>query len=238
MKLRGSTLAAVIIFTLSLAMVLVPALTGIGQRADTTQNPAQDVPAEEYDANSPDETASDDNASASDASGSGRQDVQTQPAATPAPTATPAPPEPPKPTATPAPIIEMIVPIKDYKYLSATFSDTHHGADFASDKGAEIFAAADGTVSYAGNGYGTGGDDYGLCIAVDHGDGILTLYAHNSRNLVKEGDPVTRGQTIAYVGSTGNATGPHLHFEVRYNGENIDPSPYIGLDVAGSYVGP
>ncbi|PKM84201.1 MAG: peptidase M23, partial [Firmicutes bacterium HGW-Firmicutes-11] len=70
-------------------------------------------------------------------------------------------------------------------------------------------------------------NSYGYMIIVDHGGGIATLYAHNSKLLVANGDIVTRGQVIAKAGSTGMSTGPHLHFEVRVNGEYKNPMSYL-----------
>ena len=70
-------------------------------------------------------------------------------------------------------------------------------------------------------------ETYGWMVEVDHGYGIRTVYGHNARNLVKAGDRVTRGTTIAFVGSTGKSTAPHLHFEVRENGVPVDPRKYL-----------
>jgi len=94
----------------------------------------------------------------------------------------------------------------------------HEGVDLAADYGAPVRAAAAGRVIFAGP-RGT----YGLAVIVDHGGGVATLYAHNSRLLVREGDAVRAGEPLALVGSTGRATGPHLHFEVRYYGVPVDP---------------
>ena len=102
--------------------------------------------------------------------------------------------------------------------------ETHSGIDIRAAHGAEIQAADDGVVILSGRNGG-----FGITVIIDHGDGIHTLYAHNSRNLVSVGDRVTRGQAIALVGSTGVSTGPHLHFEVRVGGRWVDPGPFLGL---------
>lgn len=98
----------------------------------------------------------------------------------------------------------------------------HTGIDIPAPTGTAIKAAAAGTVIYAD---WLGG--YGKCIMVDHGGGIVTLYAHNSSLTAKVGQTVSRGETIAKAGSTGNSTGPHLHFEVRKNGAYVDPLPWV-----------
>lgn len=99
----------------------------------------------------------------------------------------------------------------------------HNGIDIALKEGTEIKAAASGTVVFSGEAKG-----YGKVVIVEHEGGISTLYGHNSVNLVKKGDRVEAGQTIALSGSTGRATGPHLHFEVRKEGEAVDPTQLIG----------
>jgi len=98
----------------------------------------------------------------------------------------------------------------------------HTGIDIACPTGTRVVAANAGRVMMAG-----WNNSYGYVVMVDHGGGIVTLYAHNSSLSVKEGDIVTRGQTIALSGSTGMSTGPHLHFEVRVNGHYKDPMPYL-----------
>ena len=98
----------------------------------------------------------------------------------------------------------------------------HTGVDLAAPGGSNILAADGGTVISAG---WNGG--YGNCVVVDHGGGISTLYAHASRLCVSKGDSVTRGQVIAKVGTTGNSTGNHLHFEVLISGKHTNPMPYI-----------
>ncbi len=100
----------------------------------------------------------------------------------------------------------------------------HSGMDLAAPQGSNAVAAEAGTVRMAG---WNGG--YGYCVIIDHGGGVATLYGHNSKLLVSAGQTVSRGQVIAKVGSTGNSTGPHLHFEVLINGSTTNPAPYIGL---------
>lgn len=99
----------------------------------------------------------------------------------------------------------------------------HTGIDIGAGYGASVIAAEGGTVLRAG---WNGG--YGQYIVIDHGNGLSTLYAHNSTLLVSAGQVVTRGQKIALVGSTGNSTGPHLHFEVLLYGQTQDPMSYFG----------
>lgn len=94
----------------------------------------------------------------------------------------------------------------------------HTGLDLRAHGGTPVYAAADGTVSLSGE-----SGAYGNVVLLDHGGGLQTLYAHHERNLVGVGDVVRRGQPIALVGHTGNATGDHLHFEVRWNGGTVDP---------------
>jgi len=98
----------------------------------------------------------------------------------------------------------------------------HQGLDIGADYGSIIRAAADGTVIEAGP-----HPSYGNYVKIDHGGGVQTLYAHQSRIAVDVGEEVSRGQTIGYIGSTGVSTGPHLHFEVRVNGEKVDPLLYL-----------
>ncbi|MEO2058292.1 MAG: peptidoglycan DD-metalloendopeptidase family protein [Thermoleophilia bacterium] len=98
----------------------------------------------------------------------------------------------------------------------------HQGLDIAAPTGRPITAAKSGTVIVAG---WSGG--YGQLVVIDHGGGLATAYAHQSRIAVKTGDPVTQGGLVGFVGSTGHSTGPHLHFEVRVNGAARDPLPYL-----------
>ncbi len=98
----------------------------------------------------------------------------------------------------------------------------HRGVDVAAREGTLVLAAADGVVRRAGE---QGG--YGQAVVLDHGEGWSTLYGHASELLVGPGEVVRRGQPIARVGHTGVATGPHLHFEVRIDGEKKDPLQYL-----------
>lgn len=98
----------------------------------------------------------------------------------------------------------------------------HAGLDIGADYGEPVHAADSGTVVYAG---WMGG--YGNAVMIDHGGGMVTLYGHNSSITVGEGEQVSKGQTIALAGSTGNSTGPHCHFEVRIHGEVVSPLQYL-----------
>lgn len=98
----------------------------------------------------------------------------------------------------------------------------HNGIDIAVVTGTPIRAAADGRVIYSG---ANGG--YGIMVIIDHGSGVETRYAHHSRNVATVGQNVKRGDIIAYSGNTGNSTGPHLHFEIRHNGNPVDPIKFL-----------
>ncbi len=100
----------------------------------------------------------------------------------------------------------------------------HTGLDIAASSGTSLLAANAGRVLFSGT-RGT----YGKAVIIDHGGGIVTLYAHCSSLVASEGQDVKKGDVIAKVGSTGLSTGPHLHFEVRVNGNYVDPKPYLGL---------
>ena len=99
----------------------------------------------------------------------------------------------------------------------------HTGLDIAAPNGTTIKAAASGTVTYSGN----ANDGYGYYVIISHGNGVTTLYAHCSQLLVSKGQTVSQGTVIAKVGSTGNSTGNHLHFEVRKNGITYNPQNYV-----------
>ena len=98
----------------------------------------------------------------------------------------------------------------------------HPGLDFRGPKGSPIYAAARGIISFAGQRSG-----YGNCVEIDHGNGLVTRYAHMSAFRSHIGQPVAPGQIIGLIGSTGRSTGPHLHFEVRINDRPINPRPFL-----------
>jgi murein DD-endopeptidase MepM/ murein hydrolase activator NlpD len=99
----------------------------------------------------------------------------------------------------------------------------HKGIDFASPRGSEVISVAAGVVTFAGEKAG-----YGNLVEVSHGNGLITRYGHNQGLAVGVGRTVSRGDTLAYVGSTGRSTGPHVHFEVLKAGRQIDPLTFIG----------
>lgn len=98
----------------------------------------------------------------------------------------------------------------------------HQGLDVAAPLGSAVFATADGVVEYAGN-FGA----YGKLVRISHGFGLATKYAHNEEIVVKRGDKVTRGQTIAKVGSTGRSTGAHVHYEILIHEKPVDPRRFL-----------
>jgi murein DD-endopeptidase MepM/ murein hydrolase activator NlpD len=104
-------------------------------------------------------------------------------------------------------------------------SRPHEGIDVSAPMGAEIIAPASGTVTKVGKESG-----YGNVLEIDHGNGIVTRYAHCSKIDVRQGQRVTRGQRVAAVGSTGLSTGPHLHYEIHINGKVVDPLTYVLSD--------
>jgi murein DD-endopeptidase MepM/ murein hydrolase activator NlpD len=104
----------------------------------------------------------------------------------------------------------------------------HLGLDLDAPIGSDIHAVADGVVTWSGQRSG-----YGNVVEIDHGNGYMTRYAHNSRNVVQAGTRVHAGQTIAKVGSTGRSTGPHCHFEVWLNGHAVNPMTYVRAKRSG-----
>lgn len=112
-----------------------------------------------------------------------------------------------------------------YGYRTDPFNGAqawHSGVDFAGKEGGDVIAVAGGVVTASGERYG-----YGNMVEISHGDGIVTRYAHNEKNLVAIGDVVKKGEAIALMGSTGRSTGPHVHFEVLRHGKTIDPERFI-----------
>lgn len=119
-----------------------------------------------------------------------------------------------------------IFPVSGYRISSNygyRWGSFHHGVDLACSKGTSIKAADGGTVIFAG----WKSSSYGYFVEIDHGDGITTRYAHCSSVDVEVGDKVAQGEHIAKVGSTGKSTGPHLHFEIRFDGESTNPLNYL-----------
>ena len=99
----------------------------------------------------------------------------------------------------------------------------HNGLDIATHYGSPVRATAKGVVSYSSY-----TKIYGHLVKVDHGYGLETWYGHLSKRLVKKGDPLERGEILGKVGSTGRSTGTHIHYEVKENGESVDPKKYLG----------
>lgn len=98
----------------------------------------------------------------------------------------------------------------------------HRGLDFAGNEGSDVLAVAAGVVTWSGKRYG-----YGNLVEINHGNGLVTRYAHNQENLVEVGETVKKGQAIAHMGATGRATGAHVHFEVLKDGSKINPLAYV-----------
>lgn len=124
-----------------------------------------------------------------------------------------------------------IIPVKGkitaaYGYRKNPFtgrgSEFHKGVDIAAKLGTQVVATADGIITYAAWKSG-----YGNMVIISHGYGFNTVYAHNSSIVAKVGEKVKRGQVISKVGSTGRSTAPHLHYEIKLNGKNVDPARYF-----------
>ncbi len=99
----------------------------------------------------------------------------------------------------------------------------HGGIDISGERGTPIAAVDEGVVLFSGR----GPDGYGNMVMLDHGSGFITLYAHNERNVVQQGERVRRGQTVAFMGNTGRATGTHVHFEIHQHGRLVDPMRWL-----------
>ncbi|WP_280647872.1 MULTISPECIES: M23 family metallopeptidase [unclassified Dysgonomonas] len=124
------------------------------------------------------------------------------------------------------------VPIKEKYRISSLYGNRlhpihkimklHSGIDFVSDYATTIHATANGTVTYAGN---KGG--YGKCVVIEHDYGYSTLYAHLTLYYTKKGKKVSKGDVIGFLGSTGNSTGDHLHYEIRKHTYTINPKQWL-----------
>jgi len=114
------------------------------------------------------------------------------------------------------------VRVKNQRKKRVRYKGRHRGIDFTAPTGTAVFAALDGQVILAGK-----HKQYGNYVVIEHGNGVVTLYGHHKLNLVHGGDIVRRGQKIAEVGRTGNATGPHLHFELKVDGIHQNPLPVL-----------
>jgi murein DD-endopeptidase MepM/ murein hydrolase activator NlpD len=135
-------------------------------------------------------------------------------------------------------LIPSVMPVKR-SWISSRFGKRidpftgkigfHEGVDFPVPVGTTVYASAGGVVDYAGPDAA-----YGNLVEIDHGHGVVTRYAHNSKVLVKVGQIVRRGQKISLSGSTGRSTGPHVHFEVRYMGVAQDPVRFLKKEAASS----
>jgi murein DD-endopeptidase MepM/ murein hydrolase activator NlpD len=101
----------------------------------------------------------------------------------------------------------------------------HDGIDFAGRTGSNVSSVAAGIVTWSGNDSG-----YGKMVEISHGNGYVTRYAHNKKNLVAVGDKVEKGQKIAVMGSSGRSTGPHVHFEVVHNGRHVNPRKFVSIN--------
>jgi murein DD-endopeptidase MepM/ murein hydrolase activator NlpD len=128
-------------------------------------------------------------------------------------------------------LIPSVMPVKN-SYFSSNFGwridpftgkeAMHEGVDFVVPTGTPVYASAGGIVQYAGP-----HPQFGNLVEIDHGNGVITRYAHNSKVLVQVGQMVRRGQKISLSGATGRATGPHVHFEVRYKGVAQNPARFL-----------
>lgn len=164
------------------------------------------------------------------------------PSASPAVTPTPTPTPSPQPVVNPVKLEHDVLdnvdkvciylfPVPNSSEITQEYSAEHKAIDIAASSGSPVYAAEDGTVSYVqiwdGSYDTTGMMSYGHMVEVRHADGNTTLYAHLSEINVQQGEKVVRGQRIGRVGSTGNATGPHLHFEVITSEGKADPAEYL-----------
>lgn len=122
--------------------------------------------------------------------------------------------------------------------ITQKYSNSHEAIDLVKSKSQAdyILAHSDGKVTWAQTGHknakgSTGNASYGNCVKIEHANGYSTIYAHLKEVYVAEGQSVTKGQAIGYMGNTGNSYGTHLHFEVRYNNNRINPTPFLENDL-------
>ena len=122
----------------------------------------------------------------------------------------------------------FVWPVSGRYYVTSVYGKRwgtfHSGIDLDAPTGTPILAGANGKVKAAGY-----SDSMGNYVRLEHGEGIETIYMHNSTLAVKTGDKVSAGQVIAYSGSTGDSTGPHCHFGVYIDGQRVNPAPFLGL---------
>lgn len=125
---------------------------------------------------------------------------------------------------------EFLWPVPASNTISSGFGNrwgrTHEGIDISARVGSHIVAAAEGVVVYAGSEIG----GYGNITVIAHKNGFFSVYAHAKINFTHQGQRVYRGQVISQIGMTGRTTGPHLHFEIRKNGEAIDPTSFLAVN--------
>jgi len=131
----------------------------------------------------------------------------------------------------PEPAADFLWPVADGAFMRPFGEPRRHrrhaGIDIRGARGQEIVAAREGTVAFSGATRG----GYGTMVVLDHGDGVQSLYAHAQAALVRAGDTVQRGQAIALVGRTGNATTEHCHFEIRVENRPVDPLPHFATTI-------
>lgn len=135
----------------------------------------------------------------------------------------PAPTAGPVPSGRPAPLRWPLAAPRVTSRFGKRWGRPHEGIDMGAPIGTPVYAAAAGSVLYSGDQV----RGYGNMVVLKHADGLVTVYAHNSRLLVRAGDQVGAGQEIARVGDTGRSTAPHLHFEVRRRDVPVDPIPFL-----------
>lgn len=245
---RGRVLRATVTAVAGLALAGVAVTAIVGDDQDATPNEAVHVDLRaQAEARARAEAAAEAEADARTAAAaradrSARKSASSSPSASASASPTARPPAsatPPKVTAKPTTTTSTptwVIPMADATITSCygpRGGMLHAGIDFALPAGTPVRAASGGTVTKAGD----AGDGYGISVVIDHGNGYLTHYAHLSTAKVSVGDPVDTGDTIGLEGSTGDSTGPHLHFEVHQGQlwNQIDPAPFLrerGIDVA------